>query len=89
MFQETIVEIIQRVESLTQKKRSIIELDIVDIKEEIQETLFNIDFTEETIDDLDLEEVQNLKVSPKEALGLFFLTFVSTLRYELSYNSFW
>jgi len=89
MFQETIVEIIERIESLTQKKRSIIELDIVNIKEEIQETLFNIDFTEDTIDDLDLEEIKKLNVTPKEALGVFFLTFVSTLRYELSYNSFW
>ncbi|BFU76820.1 hypothetical protein ALC152_00350 [Arcobacter sp. 15-2] len=89
MFQETIIEIIQRVESLKQKKRSIVELDIKEIQEEIQETLFTINFTPDTINDMDLEEVTKLNVSPKEALGLFFLTFVATLRYELSYNSFW
>lgn len=89
MFQKTIVEIIQRVENLTQKKRSIIELDITDIKEEIQETLYNIDFTQDTIEDVDLEEVTSLGITAKEALGLFFLTFVTTLQNELSYNSFW
>ncbi|MGB3750535.1 MAG: hypothetical protein WA945_03130, partial [Arcobacteraceae bacterium] len=89
---DTIVEIIQRVEKLTQKKKSVVELDIQDIKEEIQETLFSIHFTPENIcdqDTLNLEVLQNLQVTPKEALGLFFLTFVTTLRSELSYNSLW
>lgn len=92
MFQETIVEIIQRVEKLIQKKRSIVELDIHDIKEEIQEALFSIRFTLENINDkdtLNLEALEDLNVTAKEALGLFFLTFVTTLRSELSYNSLW
>ncbi|MGB5868136.1 MAG: hypothetical protein WBG69_09730, partial [Arcobacteraceae bacterium] len=89
MFQNTLVEIINRVENLAQNKRSIIEIDITDIKEQIQETLFHIDFTEETIQNQDLEELVNLNVTPKEALGLCFLSFVTTLRGELSYNSLW
>jgi len=92
MFQETIVEIIQRVEKLIQKKRSIIEFDIYDIKEEIQTTLFSINFTQANINDkdtLNLEALKSLNVTPKEALGLFFLTFITTLRSELSYNSLW
>ena len=89
MFQETIIEIIERVESLTQKKRSIVELDIENIKEEIQETLFNINFTPDTINDINLDGLEKFSVLPQEALGLFFLTFVTTLRHELSYNSFW
>jgi len=89
MFQKTIIEIIKRVENLTQKKRSIVELDIVDIKDKIQETLYKIDFTQDTIKDINLEEIEKLNVTAKEALGLFFLTFTTTLRYELSYNSLW
>ena len=89
MFQNTIIEIIKRVENLTQKKRSIVELDIVDIKEKIQETLFKIDFTQDTIEDINLEDIKKLGVTSKEALGLFFLTFTTTLRYQLSYNSLW
>ena len=88
MFQNTIIEIIKRIENLTQNKRSIIELDIKDIKEKIQETLFQIDFTEDTIEEK-LENIKELDVTAKEAFGLFFLTFVTTLRRELSYNSFW
>ena len=89
MFQKTIIEIIKRAENLTQKNRSIVELDIVDIKDKIQETLFKIDFTQHSIDDINLEDIKKLGVTAKEALGLFFLTFVTTLRYELSYNSLW
>ena len=92
MFQEAIIEIIRRVEKLTQKKRSIIELDIQDIQEKIHETLFTIDFTEENINDtevINLDDLKELKVTPKEAFGLFFLAFVTTLRSELSYNSLW
>lgn len=92
MFQNTIIEIIKRVENLTQNKRSIIELDISDIKEKIQETLFNIDFTQDTIEDEDIINVENIKklnVTVKEAFGLFFLAYVTTLREELSYNSLW
>jgi len=92
MFQNTIIEIIKRVENLTQNKRSIIELDIKDIKEKIQETLFNINFTVDTIEDEDIVNIDGLKdldVSVKEAFGLFFLTYVATLRDELSYNSLW
>ena len=92
MFHEAIIEIIKRVESLTQDKKSIIELDIRDIKEEIQETLFNIDFNEDAIENEEIENIEDitkLGVTAKEAFGLFFLTFVNTLRDELSYNSFW
>jgi hypothetical protein len=92
MFHEAIIEIIKRVENLTQNKRSIIELDIRDIKVEIQETLFNIDFTQEALENNEIkniEEITKLGVSSKEAFGLFFLTFLNTLRSELSYNSFW
>ncbi|MEA3352448.1 MAG: hypothetical protein U9Q33_01335 [Campylobacterota bacterium] len=89
MFQKIIIEIIKRVENLTEEKRSIVELDIVDIKDKIQETLFKIDFTQDSIDDIDLEDIKSLSVTPKEALGLFFLSFVTTLRSELSYNSIW
>lgn len=89
MFQNTIIEIIKRVESLSQEKKSIIELDISDIKEKIEETLFNIDFTQNEIQNINLDEIKKLQVNEKEALGLFFLTFVTTLRYQLSYNSFW
>ncbi|MEA3554023.1 MAG: hypothetical protein U9R39_06460 [Campylobacterota bacterium] len=89
MFQNIIVEIIKRVESLGQKKSSIIELDIKDIKDKIEETLFKIDFTQNTIEDIDLEEINSLGVTAKQAFGLFFLSFITTLRYELSYNSLW
>jgi len=92
MFREAIIEIIKRVENLTQEKRSIIELDLRDIKEEIQETLFNIDFTQDEIENeeiTNIEEIKKLEITPKEALGLFFLCFINTLRDELSYNSFW
>lgn len=92
MFHETIIEIIKRIENLTQEKKSIIELDIKDIKEEIQETLFNIDFTDDAIKKEEIENIEEIKslgVTAKEAFGLFFLTFLNTLRGELSYNSFW
>jgi len=89
MFQETIVEIIQRVNRLEHNKKSITELDIQDIKEEIQETLFSINFTPQTIEEQEFNTIQKLNVSNKEALGLFFLTFVTTLKNELSYNSLW
>lgn len=89
MFQNTIIEIIKRIENLTQNKRSIIELDIKDIKEKIQETLFNIDFTVDTIEEQNIEDIKKLNVTAKEAFGLFFLAYVTTLRNELSYNSLW
>ena len=89
MFQNTIIEIIKRVEKLKQEKISIIELDIQDIKEKIQETLFNINFTEDTIEEKNFDDIKSLNVTNKEAFGLFFLTFVTTLRDELSYNSLW
>jgi len=89
MFQETIVEIIQRVNSLEQNKKSIAQLDIQDIKDEIQETLFAINFTPQNIEEQEFATLQKLEVTPTEALGLFFLTFVTTLKNELSYNSLW
>jgi len=89
MFQKTIVEIIQRVENIDQPKRSIVELDITDIKDQIQDTLFQIGFTQDSIIDEGFEEIQSLDVTNKEALGLFFLSFIVTLKKELSYNSFW
>ena len=89
MFQETIVEIIQRVNSLEHNKKSITELDIKDIKDEIQETLFAINFTPQNIEEQEFNTIQKLDVSNKEALGLLFLTFVTTLKNELSYNSLW
>ena len=89
MFQNTLVEIIKRVEKLTQNKKSIIEIDITDIKEEIHEALFHINFTEGTIENQNFEELESLKVTSKEALGLCFLSFVITIRRELSYNSLW
>jgi len=92
MFQNTIIEIIKRIEKLTQNKKSIIELDIEDIKEEIHETLFQIDFTEDELknDEIkNIEEIKKLGVTTKEAFGVLFLTFVATLRNELSYNTLW
>ena len=72
MFQNTIIEIIKRVENLTQNKRSIIELDIKDIKEKIQETLFNIDFTVDTIEDEDLVNIDELKCLDVSVIFFFF-----------------
>lgn len=89
MFQKVIVEIIQRVESLSQKKRSIIELDIINIKEEIQEAFFTINFSPDSFENNDFGYLEKYNTSPQAALGLFFLTFVTTLRQQLSYNSFW
>lgn len=89
MFQETIIEIIKRVENLKQEKKSIVELDIIDIQNTIQETLFKIDFTQDTIDDIDFKDIKSLNVTTKEAFGLFFLSFITTLRYELSYYGLW
>jgi hypothetical protein len=89
MFQQTILELIKRVENLSQKNKSIIELDLTDIKEQIQETLFKIDFTPDTIENLDQEEIKEYNVNHKEALGLFFFAYISTLRFELSYKSLW
>ncbi|MEA3498730.1 MAG: hypothetical protein U9R16_06720 [Campylobacterota bacterium] len=89
MFQKTIVKIIKRLENLTQIKKSIIELDIDDIRDEIQETLYKIDFTQDTIEDSDINELKELNVTEKQALGLFFLTFATTLRDEISYSGLW
>ncbi|MEA3289205.1 MAG: hypothetical protein U9Q04_03390, partial [Campylobacterota bacterium] len=89
MFQEIIIEIIKRIENLTKEKRSIVELDIADIKNQIQELLFKIDFTPNTIEDIDFRKIKKLEVTPKEALGLLFLSFTTTLRSELSYGSLW
>ena len=83
MFQNTIIEIIKRVENLTQNKRSIIELDIKDIKEKIQETLFNINFTEDEIEEQDTvntDALNEFNITAKEAFGLFFLTFVGEVK---------
>lgn len=89
MFQKTTVKIIEKLNDLIQYKKSIIELDIEDLKEEIQETLFSIDFAQDTIDYQDFTELKELNVTNKEALGLFFLTYATTLREDLSYTSLW
>ncbi len=89
MFQTIVVNIAQRLDNLIQNKKSIIELDIEDIKEKIQETLFTIDFNQDTIDNKNFEELEELNITNKQALGLFFLTYTTTLREDLSYSYLW
>jgi hypothetical protein len=89
MFQETTVKIIEKLNTLTQYKKSIIELDITNLNEQIQEALFTINFTQDTIDFEDFTELKKLNVTNKEALGLFFLAYTTSLKEELSYTSLW
>ena len=89
MFQKLVVNIVEKLDSLIENKKSIIELDIEDLKEKIQETLFTIDFDQDTINDKDFTQLEELNITNKQALGLFFLTYTTTLREELFYGCLW
>jgi len=89
MFQKLVVHIVEKLDTLTENKKSIIELDIEDLKEKIQETLFTIDFDKNTINDKVFTQLEELDITNKQALGLFFLTYTTTLREELFYGCLW
>jgi len=89
MFQKLVVNIVEKLDSLIENKKSIIELDIEALKEKIQETLFTIDFDQDTINDKDFTQLKELNITNKQALGLFFLTYTTTLREELLYGCLW
>lgn len=89
MFQLLVVNIVEKLDSLKENKKSIIELDIEDLKEKIQEILFTINFNEDTINDKKFPQLEELNITNKQALGLFFLTYTTTLREELYYSCLW
>ena len=63
MFQKLVVNIVEKLDSLIDNKKSIIELDIEDLKEKIQETLFTIDFDQDTINDKNFRQLEELNIS--------------------------
>jgi len=78
MFYKTTEEIIDKIDNLNQERKSIIELDLIDIKDDIEKTIFTFSKKE---DELDKDE--------KVTLGLLFLSYISIIKDELSYNGLW
>ncbi|MEA3315743.1 MAG: hypothetical protein U9Q30_07815 [Campylobacterota bacterium] len=78
MFYKTTKEIIDKIDNLNQERKSIIELNLIEIKDNIQEAIFKLPKKENELD-------KNEKVN----LGLLFLSYIYTIKDELSYNGLW
>lgn len=89
MFPTNTVEIIKRLEKIDGLKKSIIEADIVSMKDAIEESLISIKFTPDTIKNRVHQDLISLNVNNEEALGLLFLSYASLLRNNITYQSLW
>lgn len=78
MFYKTTKEIIDKLDNLNQEKKSIIELNLIEIKDNIQEAIFRFSKKEN-----ELNEDEKVK------LGLLFLSYIYTIKDDLSYNGLW